>query len=153
LGEKKVATNDLDAKLREIAGLHVTLLKRAEASTDEDDRDRTTSAGAFDVPGGIARGVYLSRAFATVPDMPFAYDVGALLDELARLRLFVVEVRDFDAMLVRAESRAERAKAKGVTLGAKVTPDLAEQFCAAASRAGTDVSALMRITKTACCTR
>ena len=31
LGEKKVATEDLDAKLREVAGRHVTILKQAEA--------------------------------------------------------------------------------------------------------------------------
>jgi hypothetical protein len=55
----------------------------------------------------------LSRAFATVPDMPPSYDVGALIDELARLRLFVVEIRDFDALLVPATSagaKAERAR-------------------------------------------
>lgn len=46
----------------------------------------------------------LSRAFDAVPAMLLACDVGALLDELARLRLFVVEIRDFDAMLVPAES-------------------------------------------------
>src|SRR5215475_12836564 len=36
LGESKVATEDLDAKLREVAARHVTLLKQAEASTDDD---------------------------------------------------------------------------------------------------------------------
>ena len=36
LGEKKVATEDLDAKLREVAGRHVTILKQAEASADDD---------------------------------------------------------------------------------------------------------------------
>jgi tetratricopeptide (TPR) repeat protein len=36
LGENKVATEDLDAKLREVAGRHVTLLKQAEASADDD---------------------------------------------------------------------------------------------------------------------
>jgi hypothetical protein len=49
-------------------------------------------------------------------------------------------------MLVPAESASappEPAKAKPVTLGGKVSPDLAEQFRAAASRAGTTVSALI----------
>jgi hypothetical protein len=36
LGETKVATEDLDAKLREIAARHLTLLKQAEASPDDD---------------------------------------------------------------------------------------------------------------------
>lgn len=36
LGETKVATGDLDSKLREIAGRHVTLLLQAETSTNDD---------------------------------------------------------------------------------------------------------------------
>src|SRR5215467_9135800 len=36
LGENKVPTEDLDAKLREIATRHVNLLKQAEASSDDD---------------------------------------------------------------------------------------------------------------------
>jgi tetratricopeptide (TPR) repeat protein len=36
LGENKVATRDLDAKLREVAGRHLTLLKQAEASPEDD---------------------------------------------------------------------------------------------------------------------
>src|SRR5262249_25573149 len=36
LGEKKVAIEDLDAKLREIAAQHLTLLKEAEVQTDND---------------------------------------------------------------------------------------------------------------------
>ena len=36
LGESKVATEDLDAKLREVAARHLTLLRQAEASTDDD---------------------------------------------------------------------------------------------------------------------
>jgi tetratricopeptide (TPR) repeat protein len=36
LGQKKVAVEDLDAKLREIAARHVTLLKRAGPSGDDD---------------------------------------------------------------------------------------------------------------------
>src|SRR5499427_7997415 len=36
LGENRVATEDLDAKLREIAARHLTLLKQAEGSTDDD---------------------------------------------------------------------------------------------------------------------
>jgi tetratricopeptide (TPR) repeat protein len=36
LGENKVATEDLDAKLREVAARHLTLLKQAEPSADDD---------------------------------------------------------------------------------------------------------------------
>ena len=36
LGERKVATEDLDVKLREVAARHLTLLKQAEASADDD---------------------------------------------------------------------------------------------------------------------
>jgi tetratricopeptide (TPR) repeat protein len=36
LGERKVATEDLDAKLREVAARHLTLSKQAEASPDDD---------------------------------------------------------------------------------------------------------------------
>jgi hypothetical protein len=36
LGEKKIATEDLDAKLREVAARHITLLRRTEASADDD---------------------------------------------------------------------------------------------------------------------
>jgi hypothetical protein len=36
LGENKVATEDLDAKLREVAARHLTLLKQAEGSADDD---------------------------------------------------------------------------------------------------------------------
>src|SRR5262249_28551308 len=36
LGEQKVATEDLDARLREVAARHLTLLKQAEASADDD---------------------------------------------------------------------------------------------------------------------
>lgn len=36
LGETKVATGDLDSKLREIPGRHVTLLLQAETSTNDD---------------------------------------------------------------------------------------------------------------------
>jgi hypothetical protein len=62
--------------------------------------------------------------------MPQRYDVGALIDELIRMKLFVVEMRDFVATLVPAEAasaRAEPAKAKQVTLGGKVSEDLAAQ--------------------------
>jgi tetratricopeptide (TPR) repeat protein len=36
LGERKVATEDLDAKLREVAARHLALLKQAQASSDDD---------------------------------------------------------------------------------------------------------------------
>jgi hypothetical protein len=66
LGEKKVATEDLDAKLREIAARHLTLLKQAEASADDDPqvaaikKEAVAAIGA----GDYARAeVLLRRAF------------------------------------------------------------------------------------------
>jgi hypothetical protein len=38
LGESNVATEDLDAKLREVAARHLTLLQQAEASADDDSQ-------------------------------------------------------------------------------------------------------------------
>jgi hypothetical protein len=88
----------------------------------------------------------LGRAFATVPNMPQGYDLGALLDELCRLKLFAIEHHDSGVMLVAAESataKVEPAKDKPVTLGAKVSADLAARFRDAAVRSGTNVSALI----------
>src|SRR5262249_24616018 len=66
LGERKVATEDLDARLREVAARHVTLLKQAEASADDDPqvaaikKEAVAAIGA----GDYARaGDLLQRAF------------------------------------------------------------------------------------------
>src|SRR5262249_35673169 len=66
LGERKVATEDLDARLREVAARHLTLLKQAEPSPDDDPqvaaikRDAVAAIGA----GDYARaGELLQRAF------------------------------------------------------------------------------------------
>jgi len=54
LGERKVSTEDLDAKLREVAARHLTLLKQAEASPDDDPKvaaikqDAVAAIGAGD---------------------------------------------------------------------------------------------------------
>jgi hypothetical protein len=70
--------------------------------------------------------------------------LGALIAELERLKLFVVEIRDFDALLVPAESASAAPEAaKPVTVSGKVSADLAAQFRTAASQAGTNVSALI----------
>jgi hypothetical protein len=55
--------------------------------------------------------------------MPPAYDAGALLDELMKLKLFAVEIRDNIAMLVPAESvaSAQQPKAERVTLATSAT--------------------------------
>src|ERR1700756_4480225 len=37
----------------------------------------------------------MSKVFDAVPAMPLRYDASALLDELVRMKLFVVERRDF----------------------------------------------------------
>ena len=66
LGENKVPTEDLDAKLREVATRHLTLLKQAEASTDDDPqvaaikKEAVAAIGAGDY--GRAEGL-LQRAF------------------------------------------------------------------------------------------
>jgi tetratricopeptide (TPR) repeat protein len=66
LGENKVATEDLDAKLREIAGRHLALLKQAEPSADDDPQvaaiknQAVAAIGAGDY--GRAGGL-LQRAF------------------------------------------------------------------------------------------
>src|SRR5262245_47071803 len=66
LGENKVATEDLDAKLREVAARHVTLLKQAEASADDDPQVATIKKEAV---AAIGAGDYaraeglLRRAF------------------------------------------------------------------------------------------
>jgi tetratricopeptide (TPR) repeat protein len=56
LGENKVPTEQLDAKLRQIAAQHVTLLRQAQSSTDDDPRvaaikrDAVTAVKAGDYP-------------------------------------------------------------------------------------------------------
>jgi hypothetical protein len=66
LGENKVATEDLDAKLREVAARHLALLKQAEPSTDDDPqvaaikKQAVAAIGAGDY--GRAEGL-LQRAF------------------------------------------------------------------------------------------
>jgi hypothetical protein len=66
LGENKVATEDLDAKLREVAARHLTLLKQAEASPDDDPQVAAIKEQAV---AAIAAGDYgraeglLQRAF------------------------------------------------------------------------------------------
>ena len=47
LGERKVPTEDLDAKLREIAARHQTLLKQAESLPSEDPQVEQFRKGAF----------------------------------------------------------------------------------------------------------
>jgi hypothetical protein len=42
----------------------------------------------------------VSKVFDAVPDMPPCYDASALVDELARMNLFAIEMRDFGAALV-----------------------------------------------------
>src|SRR5262249_40792135 len=63
LGENKIATEDLDAKLREIAGRHLTLLKQAEASAEDDPKVAATKkeAVAAITAGDYARAEALLR--------------------------------------------------------------------------------------------
>jgi tetratricopeptide (TPR) repeat protein len=68
LGERKVTTEDLDAKLREIAARHLTLLKQTEPSGDDDPE---VAAIKKEAVAAIAVGNYvraeelLQRAFDT----------------------------------------------------------------------------------------
>jgi hypothetical protein len=70
-----------------------------------------------------------------------------LIDELIRMKLFVIEMRDFVATLVPAEMAStapEPSKSEArVTISGKVSADLAAQFREAASRSGTNVSAVL----------
>jgi hypothetical protein len=85
----------------------------------------------------------VAKAFASVPHMPPRYDAGALLDELIRMNLFVVEMRDFVAMLVPAESASpSEPKAKQVTLGGKVSADFLERVRAFAASRGESMTSV-----------
>jgi tetratricopeptide (TPR) repeat protein len=63
LGENRVATEDLDAKLREVAARHLTLLKQAEGSADDDPQVAAikTEAVAAIGAGDYARAESLLR--------------------------------------------------------------------------------------------
>ena len=77
-------------------------------------------------PEAYANPLPVAHVLDAVPSMPPGYDEGALLDELVKLKIFVVEHRDFTAMLVPAESAAipkAQKKAASVTVAAKVSPD------------------------------
>jgi hypothetical protein len=80
----------------------------------------------------------VAKAFTSINGMPPRYDVGALIYELVKLKLFVVEMRDFVATLVPAESgspKPETTGAKRVTVAGKVLPEIDERLRAfAASR-------------------
>jgi hypothetical protein len=66
LGERKVATEDLDAKLREVAARHLTLLKQAEPSTDDDPEVaviKKQAVAAIDAGDYVRAQGLLQRAF------------------------------------------------------------------------------------------
>ena len=91
LGEKKVAVEDLDAKLREVAARHLTLLKRAEASPDDDPQ---TAALKKDAVGAIGAGDYdraeelLERAFdADIATARRVQDIASRAQDVANKRL------------------------------------------------------------------
>jgi hypothetical protein len=73
--------------------------------------------------------------------MPPDHDAGALLDELMKLKLFAVEIRDSTATLVPAEmASAKPAKADRVTLATSGTPEFAARVRAFAASQGKKVS-------------
>jgi hypothetical protein len=91
LGENKVATEDLDAKLREVAARHLTLLKQAEGSPDDDPqvaaikKEAVAAIGAGDY--ARAEGL-LRRAFdADVAIARRAQDVARRAEDVANSRL------------------------------------------------------------------
>jgi pyruvate/2-oxoglutarate dehydrogenase complex dihydrolipoamide acyltransferase (E2) component len=98
-------------------------------------------------PAAYANPTPVARALDAIRDMPRGYDEGALLDELVRLKIFVIEHRDFDAWMVPAESAtatAEPAKApskENVTV--TVAADAVARVRDAARRRGVSVSALL----------
>jgi tetratricopeptide (TPR) repeat protein len=96
LGENKVATEDLDAKLREVAARHLTLLRQAEGSADDDPQ---VTAIKKEAVAAISAGDYASA------------------EELLR--------RAFDAD-VAAARRAEDVASKRLLTAAKTKADLGE---------------------------
>jgi pyruvate/2-oxoglutarate dehydrogenase complex dihydrolipoamide acyltransferase (E2) component len=98
-------------------------------------------------PEAYANAMPVAQALDAVRGMPPGFDEGALLDELVRLKIFVVEHRDFDAWLVPAESAtatAEPAKAPSkVNLTVTVAADAVARVRDAARRRGVSVSALL----------
>jgi tetratricopeptide (TPR) repeat protein len=68
LGENKVPLEDLDATLRQIAGRHLTLLKQAELSTDNDPQVaalRKQAVTAIEAGDYVGAEGFLQRAFDT----------------------------------------------------------------------------------------
>jgi tetratricopeptide (TPR) repeat protein len=91
LGENSVATEDLDAKLREVAARHLTLLKQAEGSSDSDPQVGVIKKEAV---AAIGAGNYtraealLRRAFdADVAAARRAQDIARRAEDVASKRL------------------------------------------------------------------
>jgi predicted HicB family RNase H-like nuclease len=99
-------------------------------------------------PAAYAEPQPLARAFDTIRDMPPSYDKGALITELERLKLFVVEHHALDAVLVPAESagaepEAAPAAPKTAAVASRVPMGVAERLSADAKRRGVSLSALI----------
>jgi hypothetical protein len=87
----------------------------------------------------------LSQVLDSIPAMPDGYDLGALIEELEKLKVSRVEIRDHVAMLVPAEAQVTRPahRLSRSTLSASLPNELADRVRAAAMAAGVSVSAII----------
>ena len=73
--------------------------------------------------------------------MPHGYNAGALIDELEGLKLFVVEHRDDEALLVPAAPASPKPeKYEGTTVAARVSREFAAKVRDEATRRGVTAS-------------
>jgi hypothetical protein len=85
-------------------------------------------------------------ALDRVTDMPREFDLGAAIEELERLRLFVVEPRDLGAMPVPAEKVEPRSRAEKLpreTIGAWRPQRWRIKFRALAARRRVSITAII----------
>jgi hypothetical protein len=84
----------------------------------------------------------LSQVLDSIPAMPDGYDLGALIEELEKLKVSRVEIRDHVAMLVPAEAQVTRP-AHRLSRSTLSASELADRVRAAAMAAGVSVSAII----------
>jgi hypothetical protein len=71
----------------------------------------------------------VSKVFDAVPDMPPCYDASALVDELARMNLFAIEMRDFVAALACGVRKREAGGGRERRLAARVAGKFVKVAC------------------------
>jgi tetratricopeptide (TPR) repeat protein len=127
LGERKVPTEDLDAKLREIAARHLTLLKQAAASGDDDPQVAAIKWSAC--PDNSASARYPAPRASAVAAQKEAVAAIAVGD-YARAEELLQRAFDTDLAAARraqdAVRRAQDAADKRFLTAAKTRADLGE---------------------------